>query len=56
MNAADLQTAISLLTAMGPQQASRTLEDPRDLRAFLDNNRLELEDFELRELKSMFRA
>lgn len=56
MNAADLQTAVSLLTAMGPEAAARTLGDPRDLRAFLDNNRLELEEYEIQRLKEQFRA
>jgi len=56
MTAADFQRANALLNALGPNEASRLLSDPRDLNEFINSNRLELDESEIRELKSNFRA
>ena len=56
MTAADFQRASALLNAMGPVEAAKLLNDPRDLANFILSNRFELDESEIRELKSNFRA
>lgn len=56
MTAADFQRATALLEAMGPIEAAKVLSVDIDLREFINSNRLELDETEIRELKSNFRA
>ena len=56
MTAADFQRATALLEAMGPIEGAKVLSVDIDLREFINSNRLELDETEIRELKSNFRA
>lgn len=45
-----------LLSAMDPLQASKLLGNATDLQEFIESNRLSLDESEIAELKSIFRA
>jgi uncharacterized protein YeaO (DUF488 family) len=45
-----------LLGQLGPVEAVKTLNDPRDWAAFCDRHRLELDDTDALMLRELFRA
>ena len=56
MTSGDFQRAIGLLEPLGAIEAAKILSVDIDLRNFIQSNRLELDETEIRELKAYFRA
>jgi len=52
----DTNRAAMLLGQLGPVEAVKTLNDPRDWAAFCDRHRLELDDTDALMLRELFRA
>jgi uncharacterized protein YeaO (DUF488 family) len=52
----DLDRAMFLLGELGPIEAAKILNDPRDWAAFCDRHRLELDDTDALMLRELFRA
>jgi len=52
----DFTNAVQALQAMSPSEAARIVSSEIDLRNFLANNRFELTEIEISELRSNFRG